>query len=58
MCVKYGSRTPPGVRELKLELRAPVVQSSRRTPPGVRELKHPDERRSIKRLRSHPSRGA
>ena len=41
MCVKYGSRTPPGVRELKLyqcEIHREVHRS--RTPPGVRELKH------------------
>ena len=34
-----NSRTLPRVRELKLELRAAVVQSCRRTLPRVRELK-------------------
>ena len=34
------SRTPPGVRELKLgHPSAEVVAEGRRTPPGVRELK-------------------
>ena len=35
------SRTPPGVRELKLSYTSrEVVPKRRRTPPGVRELKH------------------
>ena len=35
-----GSRTPPGVRELKRELRTyPRTPFASRTPPGVRELK-------------------
>ena len=33
------SRTPPGVRELKLEGRARPRELQSRTPPGVRELK-------------------
>ena len=32
-------RTPPGVRELKLQSCESALQSLRRTPPGVRELK-------------------
>ena len=36
----YVSRTPPGVRELKLlDLFAIFILLVRRTPPGVRELK-------------------
>ena len=33
------SRTPPGVRELKLLTEFLIAESYRRTPPGVRELK-------------------
>ena len=33
------SRTPPGVRELKLDELELEADGTRRTPPGVRELK-------------------
>ena len=33
------SRTPPGVRELKLQRSLDGALNVRRTPPGVRELK-------------------
>ena len=37
-----SSRTPPGVRELKLDVEVHLcLASHRRTPPGVRELKQP-----------------
>ena len=52
------SRTPPGVRELKLAVGIGVKVIGGRTPPGVRELKHANAR--IVRIwdESHPSRGA
>ena len=53
------SRTPPGVRELKLikdEITKKPIPS--RTPPGVRELKQCLEHDTLYLLRSHPSRGA
>ena len=33
-------RTPPGVRELKLQIFPMLIDLLSRTPPGVRELKH------------------
>ena len=40
MQMVHGSRTPPGVRELKLLMYLVLtLVLSRRTPPGVRELK-------------------
>ena len=52
-------RTPPGVRELKLEGVAIIKEAyRRRTPPGVRELKHPKRGEPYLRPLSHPSRGA
>ena len=54
----WTSRTPPGVRELKLyDLTRPGARISR-TPPGVRELKLEVVRRRVAILLSHPSRGA
>ena len=58
-CRVYSRRTPPGVRELKLDtLDKLLCPRWGRTPPGVRELK-------LRRLMvvldlklSHPSRGA
>ena len=43
------SRTPPGVRELKLSARIIIsLFGSSRTPPGVRELKLPFMRDELK----------
>ena len=52
------SRTPPGVRELKLYIRLHHLHLQSRTPPGVRELKQLMglERELVRQ--SHPSRGA
>ena len=51
-------RTPPGVRELKLDVIAEEADTDRRTPPGVRELKlHIPQEATWARV-SHPSRGA
>ena len=53
------SRTPPGVRELKLpDGRQAMLAGARRTPPGVRELKPAYEKEKILSRLSHPSRGA
>ena len=39
LCLLVLSRTPPGVRELKLSVGMIVLLLLSRTPPGVRELK-------------------
>ena len=52
-------RTPPGVRELKLDLcQLENNEVLSRTPPGVRELKQLKLRYMQTSLWSHPSRGA
>ncbi len=51
-------RTPHGVRELKRVVwRVEDIQEGR-TPHGVRELKLQLVQRKLRRLRSHPTRGA
>ena len=52
------SRTPPGVRELKLPGSYYRYAPPGRTPPGVRELKLCELEREVIGLASHPSRGA
>ena len=52
------SRTPPGVRELKLRRVAQSLMHGCRTPPGVRELKLQWVCLGVLALLSHPSRGA
>ena len=52
------SRTPPGVRELKLWIPNALQKLCSRTPPGVRELKHLLQLDGKVAVKSHPSRGA
>ena len=53
------SRTPPGVRELKLLELVPLLPlRCSRTPPGVRELKRGRQGHRLLPSVSHPSRGA
>ena len=51
-------RTPPGVRELKLDKQKGWKALQGRTPPGVRELKPKVQRAVDASKASHPSRGA
>ena len=53
-----ASRTPPGVRELKLHISLHKLYLYRRTPPGVRELKLSLAVVYHNQWLSHPSRGA
>ena len=55
---RFGSRTPPGVRELKHLSLPLVLRMSCRTPPGVRELKLLDLSLMGLDDESHPSWGA
>ena len=48
------SRTPPGVRELKLPSLPNLETDLRRTPPGVRELKQQWDLAHIKPLEVAP----
>ena len=56
--VRAASRTPPGVRELKLEVLGLLRLEVSRTPPGVRELKLVLRWVMLVLIVSHPSRGA
>ena len=54
----HRSRTPHGVRELKLADAVGGEVDGSRTPHGVRELKHPQGLTHLVAMASHPTRGA
>ena len=59
MRLSRSSRTPPGVRELKLTVsEMETLARYSRTPPGVRELKLVELDDLTLHFLSHPSRGA